>query len=557
MTRHFRLLAYLRWKYLWRSGGKSRKVGGALATFVSLGLSVFLFIFSSAGLSLAFRPEPTATSWEFVHLAFAALYLGWLYTGSFNDLYDPARLASFPLPPRTLFLGSTLSSFIGLSFFFGGALLAGFLTGVPGSAPEKVVRGVLFVLLLIHLQMTARLIRLTFLAILTSRRWRDAAILISTLVGGGAYVATQLLRTESADVAKTAVLRFAESGGPSHWLAWCPGVWLSWAFQLDGVRSAAGFGAFAALTYLVYRAGGWAEERLALSDPIFHFSPRKKSLAARVSFLKGVSRAILKAAGPVAAAVARKEFAVFFRDPVVRHRVLSSVLYILLPFTMLFVVRSRGPAPAVVEVGGFFLIFAEMFFLTNLFGLEGSAVRNLLWFPAPRRQVLLGKNLAYLALFVPFNVVVLIVLGLIMGSHEVSRMDPFTGATVIEKAASLERIPSSIAAHVSALLVVVALGNVTSVYFPLPFLAPGQRMTRRDESGCLMAAARSLLYLATFVLLAPVLAVSFLLKGSDWAFAAALLGLAYAAVLYLVGLKIAERALVSREEALGDYFRAA
>jgi len=552
MTGHLRLLAYLRWKYLWRSGGRTRRIGGAMATIFSIALSAMLFFVASQGLWLLFKRKDSTTSWEIVNLAFAALYFFWLYTGSFNDLYDPARLASFPVPPRTIFFGSTLASFIGLSSIFGGALLAGFSAGIPGTAIQAVVRGALFVFLLVHLQMLARLIRLTFLAVLTSRRWRDAAILISTLIGGGLYMATQWLRTESADVAKTAILNFAESGGPSIWLAWCPAVWLSWAYQLEGIRSAAGFAIFALLTYLIHRAGGWAEERLAFSEPIFQHRPRKESAAKRGAFLKGVSCVILKIGGPVAAAVARKEFAVFFRDPAVRHRVLASVFYILLPFTMLFVVRGAGRDRA-VEFGGFFLIFAEMFFLTNLFGLEGSAVRNLLWFPASRRQVFLGKNLAYLSLFLPFNVTVLILLAVLAGSPA---PDSQTAHLHVETLSAMQRIPIAIAAHISALLIVVALGNVTSVYFPLPFLAPGQRMSRRDESGCLMAVARSGLYLLTFALLAPVLIISMLFPGTRWEIAAAVFGIAYSAGLYLVGLRISERALLSREEALGDYFRA-
>jgi hypothetical protein len=301
------------------------------------------------------------------------------------------------------------------------------------------------------------------------------------------------------------------------------------------MRSLAGFCAFAVLTILIYRAGGRAEEKLALSEPVFHYRRRKTAASSRVAFLGAATRALGRLAGPVAAAVARKEFSIFFRDPAVRHRVLSSVIYILVPFTMLFIVRGDHRARS-VEFGGFFLLFAEMFFLTNLFGLEGTAVRNLLWFPASRRKLLLGKNLAYLALFTPFNIAVLAGLGLAMGSN---------------------RIAGSILVHLASLLIVVGLGNVTSVFFPQPFLAPGQRMTRRDDSGCLPALARSLLYVLIFILLAPVIFVSMLLEGSPWALAAGVLGLVYAGALYFAGLRISERALLKREEDLGDYFRAA
>jgi hypothetical protein len=361
-------------------------------------------------------------------------------------------------------------------------------------------------------------------------------VLISSMIGGGIYLMWQILPRELGEQFRDTLYGFAETGGPSRWLFWCPAVWLSWTYELGGLRSLAGFGAFAVVTGLIAWAGGAAEQRLALSDPIFQYRPRRAASVERVPFLRGVARALLRAAGPVAAAVARKEFAVFFRDPAVRHRVLASVFYILVPFTVLFVVRAPERAPA-LELGSFFLIFAEMFFLTNLFGIEGSAVRNLLWFPASRRQIFLGKNLAYLVLFGPFNAAVLTVIGLAAGSGL--------------------RIPTAIASHLSALLVVMSLGNVTSVFFPLPFLAPGQRMTRRDESGCLMYIARSLLYLLTFSLLGPVLVLTLLLEDSSWQIAAGVVGLAYAVLIYVIGLKISERALLRREEALGDYFRAA
>jgi hypothetical protein len=122
---------------------------------------------------------------------------------------------------------------------------------------------------------------------------------------------------------------------------------------------------------------------------------------------------------------------------------------------------------------------------------------------------------------------------------------------------SIEKAGLGIALHFSALIVVMALGNVTSVYFPFPFLAPGQRMNRRDENGCLMVIARSVLYLLTFVLFSPVLAASLVLQDPPWTWLAAAGGLVYAAGLYLFALTLAERALLEREERLGDYFRAA
>jgi len=542
MIRHIRLLAWLRWKYLWRS---RRWITAVLTTVVSIGFAFFLFMGSAFALNAAFTRVGVPAVWELLHLAFAVLYFLWLYSGTLNDLYDPARLAPYPLAPRTIFLGSTLASFIGPMPIIGGALLAGFAVGIPGTPAEQVARAAIFLFLIVHLQLVSRLIRLTFLAVLTSRRWRDAAVLLSALFAGGIYVSLQLLRNDLAKDAVRAVADFAKAGGPSTWLAWFPPVWLSWGYALDGTRSGVGLGAFAILTWVVYRAGGWAEERLAFSEPIFHYRRRKISAKGRLPFLRGLSRAIAAVGGTIAAAVARKEMAVFFRDPAVRHRVLTSVFYVLFPIAAPFFLRNRGgetSALSAANVGhfaGIFLIFIEMFFLTNLFGLEGVAVRTLLAYPAPRRLLFLGKNLAYLAIFGPFNAIAISVPAILMNETA--------------------RLPSILLLHFSALIVVTALGNVNSVYFPLPFLSPGQRIPRRDESGCLVGLARSGLYLLTLLLLAPVFIASFLLElgKSPWALAAAFAGLLYGGVIYAVGLKVAEKALASREEALGDYFRAA
>ena len=542
MIRHLRLLAWLRWKYLWRS---RRWITAILTVVVSTGFAFFLFMGSAFALNAAFTHVGIPAVWEVLHLAFAALYFLWLYSGSLNDLYDPGRLAPYPIPPRTIFLGSTLSSFIGPMPLIGGALLGGFALGIPGTPVQQIARAAIFLFLIVHLQLVSRLIRLTFLAVLTIRLWRDAAVLLSALFAGGIYISLQLLRNDMAKDAVRAVADFARAGGPSTWLAWLPPVWLSWGYALDGVRSAVGLAAFSILTWVVYRAGGWAEERLAFSEPIFHYRRRRVSAKGRVRFLRGISRAIASLAGTVSAAVARKEMAVFFRDPAVRHRVLTNVFYVLFPIAAPFFLRHRGgessafSAATVGHFAGIFLIFIEMFFLTNLFGLEGVAVRTLLAYPAPRRLLFLGKNLAYLAIFGPFNALAISVPAVLMNETA--------------------RLPSILLLHFAALIVVTALGNVNSVYFPLPFLSPGQRIPRRDESGCLAGLARSGLYMLTLLLLAPVFTASFVLEfgKSRWALAAAFVGLLYASAIYAIGLKVAEKALSAREEALGDYFRAA
>jgi len=539
MIRHLKLLLYLRWKYLWRAGGATRRIGFAFSVLLALTVGGALFFLLSLAMDRGFEKLPAPVMWEFVHLAFAVLYVAWLYAGTMSDLYDPARLAPYPVAPRTIFLGSTLSSFIGTAPLYAGAIIAGFAVGIPGTAVEKAARAAILLLMIVHLQMVGRLIRLVFLAVLTSRRWRDAALLVSTLLGGGIYIGTRLIPREDMKQFGQALLGFAESGGVSRWLAWFPGVWASWAHALDGARSALGLVAFGALTVAVYRLGGWVEERLAFSEPVFHYRRRKPAPGTRARFLKGASRVIAGLLGPAAAGVARKESAVFFRDPVVRHRIITGFFYVFIPILAPFFMRTKIDFQDAAGIAGFLLLFPEMAFLTNLFGMEGSAVRTLFGFPAPRRSYFLGKNLAYFAILAPFNTIVI--------------------AAPLFLGGALERLPTLLAYHLASLIVVMAVGNVNSVFFPLPLLAPGQRRPRQDEGGCLVALARLSLYFLTVLLIMPVVAAAALFQSWGWlaGLAALPLALAYAGMLYAIGLRVAERTLLDREERLGDYFRAA
>ncbi|MBI4565789.1 MAG: hypothetical protein HY716_13955 [Planctomycetes bacterium] len=512
----------------------------ALGFVLAAGFSAVLFAVSAVLLREGFRRLDPPVMWEFIHFGFVLLYGGWIYLASSGDLYDPGRLAPYPISPHMIFLGSALSSFLGFAPLFAVGLFAGWIAGAGGTALEFGARAALLVALILHLQMVARLIRLTFLNVLTSRGWRDAMLLMTTLAGGVGFIlaTSDVLDAESVKGWTHELRRWAETGRLSPALSWCPGVWFSWAYSLEGARAAGGAVAFLLATGLVVRWGGKMERRLAFSEPLFAHRRRAAETGAQSRFLSGVSRAIASVVGSDVAAVARKEISVFLRDPIVRHRLLTSLFYVFLPILAPVWASKKLDFGAAPELAGSLLIFGELFFLVNQFGTEGSAARTLLSLPTSRRRILLGKNLAYGAIFLPFNITVLSAVALL--------------------ASRTDTLWRDLAHHTAALGVVMAGGNLVSIFFPMRFLAPGQRLQRQEEFGCWTAVAWYVMLAWLLALAAPAALASLLIDrilGPAAALATAPLALAYAGLLYAAGLRISETALRAREERLADFFR--
>ncbi len=545
MIGHLRLLVWLRWKYLWRSTWGQRLaflVGILVAGLLSTALAGAI----GGGLGKVFEDQEPVVAWNFVHLGFALVYVLWLHLGSFSDLYDPGRLAPFPVRPGVVFLGGTLGTLIGMAPIFGGGLAAGFAAATGGGAVETAVRAGLFALLILHLQMLSRALRLAFLSILTSRRWRDLMILVSTLLGGGIYLGTQFFRRELMGVTGGWFRESAERGLFEAWTAWTPPGWLARAYRLDGPEAWTGLALFAGVTALVGWVGARLEVRLSFGEPVFGGGGAKAAAkAVGRPFLVGAARLVRALGGLEAAAVARKELCVFFRDPLVRHRLLTGIFYLVIPIAGPLVMvdgtrdafHLRRWVPASL---GYLLLFSEMAFLVNQFGLDGTAVRTLFGFPAARWKLIAGKNAAYVVVFGTLNAAALTVAAAAFGAWAA--------------------LPVELAYGTAALAVATGLGSVVSVGLPTRFLAPGTRLSRQDADGCLLTLQKGLATMAVGVLVAPIGLARFGVEawlGPGWTWLLVPFVLAYGAALWAAGLFLAARLLESREESIGDTFRAA
>jgi len=532
---HFRLLLWLRWKYLWRATPARRVsfvIGFVFSTIAAVGVGAMVF----AWVHTSRRNWPDLTG-EFIALGFMLIYAGWLYLCSLSDLYDPQRLAPYPIRPRTLFWGSCAASVIGFTPLFGIGIWAGLTLGWPAPLPLAAWRSALLLVFLAHLVFLSRLIRLTFLEFLTSRRWRDLAVLLSVLIGGGFYAFFQLMQLEQFQNALQLVVAAARERVFSRFLLPFPSGWFARAWLADGPGAMTAAVAFIGVTAALVVLGGKIENRLAFSKPVFARAPRRKAGAPR-PFLRGAVARVGRLFGADVAAIARKELTVLRRDPLIRTQLLTNLFW-LFPVVIgpALAMRRGGPAPHLPDVLGGALLFYELIFLLNLLGTDGLALRALALLPVQRLRILFGKHVCYAAVFLPVNVAVLIVVTRVFGNAA--------------------RLPRDLAYHAAAFVVLVGAGSLVSVYTPQRLVIPGQRRSRTVEhEGCARAFYRSLTMMATLLLLSPVALARYVLANLGPGLEAVLIvgSLGYAAALYGISLALAGRAFTAREERLVEFF---
>ncbi len=545
--RHLRLLFWLRWKYMWRAAWSRRAtmvVGWMMSILIALVAAFFIYVL----LSKAREDEvPSDVFSEYLALGFAFLYLGWIYFSSLSDLFDPQKLAGYPIPPRTIFIGSCLSTVMGQMPVYAGAIWVALALGWPAPAwPVTMMRALLFVVMIAQLVMVSRLLRLTFLQFLTSRRWRDIAMIMGAIIGTSFYLLWNLVRSNSAAVQDVLqrVSGAAERHAISTWLCWMPSTWFAKSFEGDGmVPALATIGAIVS-TVVISWLGGKAEETLAFSEPVFSYTPKKRKLeGGPPRFLRGLTGTIGRLFGGEIAAVARKEAVLLARDPVVRSRLIIIAFYYVI---MLFLpaITGRGGVKMPGSMSGFVILFIEMQLLLNIFGTDGVALKAMAAMPVKRLKVVLGKNLCYGLFFLPVNLVLIATYNAFHAPEE------------------LRVLPVELAVHASSFLALLGAGSLFSVFLPVRVITPGQRIQRTEsDETWLTGWARMGALMGLGVLMAPIGVLRWLMPQLPvgWVGHAAVIAgaLVYGVALYAAGAWLAGKALAAREERLIGRFASA
>ncbi|MBN2592716.1 MAG: hypothetical protein JXA81_04345 [Sedimentisphaerales bacterium] len=158
-----------------------------------------------------------------------------------------------------------------------------------------------------------------------------------------------------------------------------------------------------------------------------------------------------------AAASALAFFRCLMRAPEVKMMLGTNFIMLLIFGTMIFVKRSANIGesfkPLIATGAVVFMCLGLSQLMYNLFGFDRSGFRQLVLLPTPRKQILLGKNLAFLPLAVVTGAILLIFVKIVMDISFV---------TVISACLQL----------LAGFLILSMVGNMISIFVPYR-IAPG------------------------------------------------------------------------------------
>jgi len=167
-----------------------------------------------------------------------------------------------------------------------------------------------------------------------------------------------------------------------------------------------------------------------------------------------------------AAASALAFFRCLTRAPEVKMMLATNFIMLLIFGTMIFVKRSVNisdnfrPFIATGAVVFMFLSLSQLMY--NLFGFDRSGFRQLVLLPVPRKQILLGKNLAFLPVAAGIGVIFLLLVKIVMGI-----------SLVIVLAAGMQML--------AAFLLLSMVGNLISILVPYRVAAGSLKPTKSSK----------------------------------------------------------------------------
>ncbi len=443
-------------------------------------------------------------------LAFGWAALPLLSFGSDESL-DPARLALFPLRRTPLMQGLLVTAFVGPAPAGVILVVLGAIIGYARGAGTVIVVAAMLLLLVLSAA-TARTLSTLLAAGLSSRRGRDATIVITSLI----VLAAQGLR----------FLRFSAINadlidGAANVARWWPPGMLGRAV----VDARAGNLLVATLELvpalvlipLLLRWWGAALERSMTVIPGGQTSKRRASADAlplrfpRLRFLDG---------GPWGAVTA-KELRYVGREPRRKVTLVNSVLFgVALPVWAALRGGADQGSKAVLlaSVAGYIAVLGS----SNQFGLDGPAV----WLDAvagdTMRSVLVGKNVAVVLEVLPIVTVV--------------------GVATAALTGGWLYLPAAIVLALAGLGVGLATADVVSVLSPLPL--PESRSPFASSGGGQGCSTGLILLVCIMIqnlLLLPVVGAVAVtaFAGPGWMLVAVPLATIYGVVMWIVGVRIA------------------
>jgi len=493
-----RLLFWLKWKLMLRGYRRnpSSAIGAVLMLLFFFPLAVVLALLCAEGFTQMAPPNNA----NLLRAVLLGIYLLWLLGPTMgyalNESYDITRLFVYPLSLRQIFAGAMLGSLLDVPVLLLLPTLIAILTAFTRDGPSFVFSFCAVGLFLLHTLSLSQTVILAGAGILRSRRFRDLVTVLIPLVWILWYIFTQTLSRHAGPVDWTTLL-----GSP----AWNIVNYLPPGFAARAVVAAergqyvvaAGFLlALSGVTVGTVYLAAWLLQKIYAGDILTR--PAGARAPAPPPAVSAPSRPVRVSSGPFAGmlppvlqAVMAKEIRYLFRDPYFKI-VLMNLVYMLVAAGFGVVNTARDERFALLSAGmvlggTWMLLLGEMQVICNLFGTEGSAASLLFLFPASRRQIILGKNLAFFVALSAINLTFLVILAAL--GH------------------AFRWIGLLLCWMELALVACLALGNLVSVYFPYRMVLKGWRVRQQYAArGCGYSLIYLLVVAGAFFLLLPVLA---------------------------------------------------
>lgn len=485
------LLLKLRVRLWWRRF----RVGGALALALSIGgiLLVAIATITTLGLIQLHDSLDAGASrrlGQIETLTFSTfLIVGPLVGFRAQEFMDVTKLFTLPVRPSSVFLSTTLGSFLGvLNLVALPILIVPPAMRSPGRTTTIVLATLIYLALLYAL---LQCVTLAFLSVLRSRRFRDLTAILAPAIGLAVYAALQAMVFVPLDArAHAAFLEFLDS----EQLAvidvltpYLPPLWYA-----DVAYGEASLALPAMLMAALFAGLVIAGTKLTLRAFHGEVAPtRAEEDVSRAPASRHLARVL---SAPLATQY-EKERQIQRRDPWTRMLLIQQ-----LGFVALVTVGEALFGSRVTLSEGFpiwLLLYFEAGFLQNQLGLEGSSFAQTAMSPLDGRRILLGKNLAWLRSFGVANLLMipsLFALAAWLGDEAID-----TDSMIAHTTVGLVTLPA-----------IFGSSNLVSVYLPLRVPQRSRRALGQDQSqggGCATMIVRTI---SALVALAPAIACALL-----------------------------------------------
>jgi len=540
-----RLLLWLKVKLVWRL--YTRNTSALVGTIIA----VVLFLPFSLGIGVAcyfgFRLLEPPLNVQLLRAVLVGAYLMWLFSPvlgfALTEEYDLAKLLLYPVSPRVMVTAAILSSVVDLGVILLLPTLLAAVVGFTRNLATFAMTALAVALLLFHTVGVTEVLRLSLWGVLRSRRGRDVLMILGGMIAFGFAAAIQILPRRAIDVNWSRLL----SGGMWNVLDYSPPGFAARAVgaatdghYLVGLLLLLALAALAAgtvwvegwLVHLIHAGevitGKVARPAAAKKRPVRRRRPREAALRSpRLSIRLPA----------VVEAVASKDAKYLVRDPYFKFSLMGA-LYLTVIFLAMFLWHPGPRHGELFPIGEWmvwafplFLLMMQAQFAFNIFGLEGPAVSLLFAFPSNRKQILIGKNLPVFVALVCITSVFTLLFCVVVGSLVV--------------------FPAIVLWIALATVMLISVGNLTSMWAPMRVVMRGWRMQVQSSGRSMFQGLVSLVMLGIAGLLSLPVVGGLLIPvrwlGAWWLALTIPLVVAYTAACYVVSLHLAEGELARRD----------